>query len=90
MSPFLKDKYPHTQMDVQMCQHIASGFFLSHFAMGELMCVNYDVTSADSIQMWLAICESPCEYHHSGAGFGKRDIFNAMMFFRVKRDRITN
>ncbi len=37
------------------------------------MCANYDLTSVDSIQMWFAICDFPCEFHYSRAGYGKRD-----------------
>lgn len=58
-----------------MRQHIASFFFFFiSFCQGELICANYDLTSADSIQMWLAICQSPCEFHYSRAGYGKREI----------------
>lgn len=70
-------------MDVQMQQHIASFFIL--FCQGELMCANYDLTSVDSIQMWSAICEFPCEFHYSRARYGKRDIVLQWLCFSGSR-----
>lgn len=45
----------------------ATTYFIS-FRQGELMSANYDLTSVDSIQMCLAICE----FHYSAAGLGEK------------------
>lgn len=49
------------------CSNILLRFFIL-FCQGALMCANYDLTSVDSIQMWFAICDFPCEFHYSRAG----------------------
>lgn len=49
---------------------------------GELMCANYDLTSVDSIQMCLAICE----FHYLRPEYGKRDILMQWWCFSGSRE----
>ncbi len=72
MSPFKGQISAYTDGRSNAATYCFVFFIL--FCQGELMCANYDLTSVDSIQMWFAICDFPCEFHYSRAGYGKRDI----------------